>query len=124
MKSLDAHDKIPDAMRNYLSHYGFHFSKKAFEYACEGMAVMSKEKVESLQEQYGVNIANDVLYDKAYVATMAKSDFALSLDSETRIVRFVKEYLDDKDGCGEEAFRRWVADRIGRGKPIDWDSIL
>ena len=31
---LDTYDKMPLAMKNYLSLYGWHFSKKMCEWAC------------------------------------------------------------------------------------------
>ena len=34
---LDTYDKYPKSMRDYLSQYGWHFSKKACEMACSNM---------------------------------------------------------------------------------------
>lgn len=126
-RSLDTYDRIPEEMENYLSHNGFHFNKKAYDYAAKKMSndPYTKEQVEELLKRYGITLKNDTLYDKVYVATMAKSDFlGKSIPNEQYLAMFVRDYLDDEDGCGEEAFRRWIADSIGRGEPIDWYELL
>lgn len=39
---LDTYDKMPTAMKNYLSLYGWHFSKKMCEWAVSKMEVENK----------------------------------------------------------------------------------
>lgn len=34
---LDARDRFPSGMEEYLSHYGWHFSKNMCEWACSKM---------------------------------------------------------------------------------------
>lgn len=131
-RSLDSYDIVPDGMRTYLSNYGFHFSKKACEYAVKQMRRDGKheheysvEDVDSLLKKHGVELENDVLYDKVFVANMAYYDYLnKSLTGECHVAKFVKDYLDDEDGCGEEAFRRWIADCVGRGIPVSWEDML
>ena len=137
-KSLDTWLEYPEDMTTYLRNYGFHFSKKAFEFAVKKMKRMnpstgrpekiqswSKEQVDALLERHGVKLENDTLYDAAFVANMCKSDYlGSSIPDEMHLARFVKDYLDDYDAGDEVAFRRWFATMVGNGEPIDWSGIL
>ena len=63
---LDARDKFPSGMEEYLSHYGWHFSKAMCEWACSKMyktdsigkrnyiTPWSKEEVDSLLKKYNI----------------------------------------------------------------------
>ena len=66
---LDTYDKMPPAMKNYLSLYGWHFSKKMCEWAVSKMEVenkttkqeeklvpIKKEEVEELLKKYGIKL--------------------------------------------------------------------
>ena len=75
--ALDTYDIRPEAMTEYLRHYGYHFNKKACEYAVslmrkrnestgktERIKPYSKEDVEAMLTKYGVTIeSQSVLYD-------------------------------------------------------------
>lgn len=132
MKGLDISSRMPSEMQDYIENYGFHFNKKAFDYASKSMKKngsmvepYTKEQVDELLTRQGITLKNDKMYDAAYVATMAKADFwKSSIVDESHLALFIKDYLDDEDACGEEPFRRWIADRIGREEPIDWYAIL
>ena len=137
-KSLDTYDVIPTAMRAYISNYGFHFSKRAYEFAVslmekknpqtgrtERVKGYTKEEVDALMTKYGIQIKNKVLYDYVYVATMAKADYyGSSISDEAHLALFVKDYVDDEDAGDETTFRRWLATMIGNGEPIEWEDIL
>lgn len=125
-RSLDIYDDIPKAMRNYLSHYGFHFSRKAYEYATENFASPYKEEeVDNMMLNYNITLKNDTLYDKVFVASWAKEHLlGRSLTDEQHLAMFVRDVIDDADGSGEEPFRRWISDCVGRGEPIEWYDIL
>ena len=73
---LDTYDKMPSAMKNYLSLYGWHFSKKMCEWAVSKMEVenkatkqkeklvpIKKEEVEELLKKYGIKLEKDSGYD-------------------------------------------------------------
>ena len=118
---LDTYDKMPPAMKNYLSLYGWHFSKKMCEWAVSKMEVenkttkqeeklvpIKKEEVEELLKKYGI-----------------KADYyKSSIMDEAHLALFVKDYIDDPDGYDGLPFTRFYADCIGSGTPIIWDDML
>ena len=85
---LDTYDRMPQSVAEYLSQYGWHFSKKMCEWAVSKMTTkdlttgkekklepMSKDEVKELLGRYGLRIEHDAGYDCVYVANMAKSDY-------------------------------------------------
>ena len=134
---LDARDVFPSAMEEYLGLYGWHFSKKMFEWAASNMykkdssgkrtyiTPMSKEDVENLLKRTGVSLENKYGYDYVFVANMAKADyFGSSITDDQHLALFIKDYVDDKDGYPELPFTRFYADCVGTGTPIDWEDML
>lgn len=135
---LDAHDTVPPAMQNYISYYGFHFSKRAFEHAVKQMRQLNRstgkaekfepwdrDAVSQMLAKHGIVISNDILYDAAYVANMARSDYlGSSIPDEAHLCLFIKDYLDDPDAADGTAFRRWYATMIGNGTPVDFSDLL
>lgn len=138
MTPIDMHTRLPKAMVNYLDNYGFHFSKKACEYAIrlmrkknqangekESLEPWTKEQVESMLARYGIEIKHAKGYDHVFVANMAKADFyQSSIIDEQHLALFIKDYIDDVDGSDELAFRRWLASMVAIGEPIIWDDLL
>lgn len=120
---LDTYDKMPTAMKNYLSLYGWHFSKKMCEWAVSKMEVenkttkqkeklvpIKKEEVEELLKKYGIKLEKDAGYDCVYVANMAKADYyKSSITDESRLALFLKDYIDDPDGYDGLPFTRFYA---------------
>ena len=124
---------MPSGMREYLSQYGWHFSKKMCEFAVSRMkdrngnkiSPYSKEKVDSILKQYSVELTKDKGYDCVYVANMAKSDyFGSSIPNDQYLALFIKDYIDDKDGYEGIPFTRYYADTIGSGIPLIWEDML
>ena len=37
---------------------------------------------------------------------------------------FVRDYIDDSDGYDGLPFTRFLADCIGRGKPVIWEDMI
>lgn len=136
--SLLSFDENPPAMDNYLSHYGYHFSKTAFEWAAslmkrrnpstgkeEPVPPVSKEEVKDILQRYGVTIEHDMLYDAAYVATMCKADlYESSVPDEAHLARYIKDKLDDPDQRAGYVFVQWYAALMLAGIPVSWDDIL
>ena len=130
--SLDIYDKRPEAMVNYLSHYGWHFNKKMCEFAVSKMkkdnkiiSPIHKDKVEELLKAYDIELDNDVLYDAVYVVNMAKADFyGSSISDEKHLALFIKDYIDDEDGYDGIVFSRYYIDTVKKGIPIDWEDML
>ena len=120
----------------YLSFYGFHFSKKAYEYACEGLykttqgqmvavEAYSKDEVDGMLKKHGIELDNKILYDYVYVATMGKADYlGSSIPDEAHLAKFVKDYVDDADATSETPFRRWLATEVGNGRPVEFRDLL
>ena len=120
-------------MKEYLSNYGWHFSKKMCEWAVSKMRdknekkvqMRSKEDVESILKASNIEIENDNGYDKVFVYHMCMSDYyGGSVPDDMHVARYVKETLDDKDGYEGIAFTRFFADCSGKGVPIVWEDML
>lgn len=136
--SLDIYDDMPTSMKKYISNYGWHFNKKAYEYALSYMRAYNKttnkneqvvgytkENVDRLLKQYNVSLDNQIMYDYVYVATMCKADYlGKSIPNEQHLVMFIKDTVDDVDASDETTFRRWLATMIGNGIPIDWNELV
>ena len=62
-KSLDIYDDMPSSMKRYISNYGWHFNRKAYEYATKFMKRLDastnmKVKVVPYTKQEVDNILN------------------------------------------------------------------
>ena len=130
--SLDMFDQFPEDMLTYLRNYGFHFNKKALEFAVSFMKkkgkpleLTTKAQVDQILNKYSVKLENDVLYDATYIANMAKADFyGSSIKDEASLALFIKDYVDDEDQVDGFIFCRWYADMMHAGNPIDWGDLL
>lgn len=120
-------------MDNYLSHYGWHFSKRMAEWAISmmhnrnGEPIKPKEKdtLHELLKANGISTEKIIGYDAVYVEAMARSDFfGSSLPTEQHIFKYISDYLNDKDGYDEIAFTRFCADMGAKGIPIYWEEML
>ena len=130
---LDSYDTMPQAMRAYLSNYGWHFNKHLCEWAISMMrdknkskiSMYDKEKVESMLKQYSIEITPDKLYDAMYVLHMARADYmGSSIADEAHLAKFVGDYVNDPDGYDGIAMTRFYADCIGKGIGIEWEDML
>lgn len=134
---LDSRDRFPSGMEDYLSQNGWHFNKKLCEWAVGKMrkknqlnkvdkiAPYTKESLEAMLKAHNVTIDNNIGYDALFVLNMAKADYhGSSIVEEPRLIRFVKDYLDDVDGYDGIALTRFYADCIGKGEAIPWDDVL
>lgn len=134
---LDARDKFPSGMEEYLAQNGWHFSKKMVDWATEGMykedssgkrikmQPMLKNDVDELLKRHGVVIKNKFGYDYVFAANMCRADyFGSSVIDELHLALFVKDYVDDPDGYPELPFTRFYGDCIGTGKAIPWEDVL
>jgi hypothetical protein len=130
---LDSYDTMPQAMRAYLSNYGWHFNKKLCTWAISMMrdrnkaklSVYDKEKVESILSQYGVEVHADKIYDAVYVLHMARADFmGSSIADEAHLAKYVGDYINDPDGYDGIAMTRFYADCMGKGVGIEWEDVL
>lgn len=124
-------------MVNYLRYNGPHFSKRLCDFAvhrmkrdmgggkAERITPWSKEEVDEMLKRTGIELENDLLYDKVFVANMCKADYlGSSIVTEEQVARYVKDYLDDEDGYDGIAFNRWYADCCRKGVVIDWENMM
>lgn len=134
---LDVYEDMPMIMKKYINNYGWHFNKKAYEYATklmykrnpktnrdEPIEAYTKEEVDNLIKHYGIEVKTKIMYDYVFAATMCKADYlGKSIIDEEHLIMYVKDTVDDVDASSETTFRRWVATMIGNGFPIDWYEI-
>ncbi|MCM1034916.1 MAG: hypothetical protein NC346_02480 [Prevotella sp.] len=130
---LDTYETMNQPMRAYLSANGWHFSKKMAEWAIslmrdrEGKPVKPKEisTLTELLKAHNLPTENLLGYDIVYVEAMARSDFfGSSLTTEALLIRFVSDYLGDKDAYEGMPLTRFYADTIGKGIPIPWEELI
>ena len=85
----------------------------------------SKQDIDTLRRNFGMEIKNDKGYDLVFVFHMAVSDFlGSSISDELGCMRYAKDVLDDYDGYDGIAFSRFIADCNGKGEPISWRDVL
>lgn len=135
---LDSYEIMPREQRSYLANYGWSFNKRACEHAVRAMRRLNpatgkhdpvemkkKEEVEEILERNGVKLEHNHGYDFVYVFHMAYSDyFKSSITDEQHLALFVKDYIDDPDNEGGNAFRKWYMDCIAKGEPVEWADLL
>ena len=95
-------------MEAYLRNYGYHFSKKMYEWAVSMMKDRNKQPIKTMERD-----------------DMAKADyFGSSLPNEMSALKFVSDYLGDPDGYESVAFNRFYADTIAKGIAIIWEDVI
>lgn len=136
MARLDSYTGYPEGMDNYLTYYGWHFSKKMCEWAASRMYRLvndrpikidpiKKEQLDEILKRYSVRLKNDKGYDAVYVANMCKADYlGRSVKDEGAMVQFIVDTIEDPDGYEGMVFTRFYADCIGSGTPINWEDML
>lgn len=129
---LDNREKFEGGFEEYLSRYGWHFSKKLCEHAVSKMKKdgkkinpYTKEMVDSMLKRYNIELKNQEGYDYVYVANMCKADYlGSSITDEAHLAMFIKDFVDDEDGYKELPFTRFYSDCIGKGCVIIWEDML
>lgn len=132
MDRLDFYEIKPTGMEQYLSAYGWHFSKAMCMWAVGMMKDKNGNKVQHYtKEQLAdlMNKTNDKAeakgYDDVYLAAMVKADFwGGSITSEGQLVKYLCDVLNDKDGYEGMVFTRFYADTIAKGIPIIWEDMM
>ena len=131
--NLTDYDKKPEAMINYLRYYGPHFSKKLCEFAVsmmtkendEPIKPFSKEEFKKMLDMAGVVLKHDQMYDGVYVLNMGVADYlGSSIVDDMHLAKYVKDVIDDPDGCDGLTFNRFYSDCCYKGIAIDWEDML
>ena len=136
-ENLTAYEIMPEDLAIYLSHNGPHFNKKCCEFAISQMfktddkgkeqkiVPYDKGKVEEILRAYNIKVKYAQLEDITYVANMCQADyFKGSVPDEQHLAMYVKETLDDPDGCEGLVFNRWIGDMKWLGIAIPWDDFV
>ena len=134
---LDTYTTLPSGMEEYLSTYGWHFSKKMAEWALDCMSReddkdtddkkwgYTRESLDRLLRSRGIKLKKNKGYDDVYVANMCMADLmGSSIKDEASLALYVKDVIDDFDGYDGIVFTRFYADCIGKGLPIMWEDML
>ena len=134
MDRLDYYDITPKGMDAYLASHGYHFSKPMLEWAVGMMrdqqggkiSVVEKQKLDEKLKAYGITLENDKgYYDAVYVWCMGKADYlGSSIIDENHLARFVKDYVDDKDGAKTRAFDEFYIKTVALGIDIPWEDMI
>lgn len=129
--AMDYYNTLDKA--SYLAENGWHFNKKACEYAVQflkgkdGKPIkpLGKEEVDAMLQRCGVNLEKNVGWDYVYVANMAKSDMDGSgFSDEKSQAMYVKMVIDDADAADGEVMACWYVKMIRRRIPVDWGMFL
>lgn len=132
-ENLTSYEVMPEALAIYMSHNGPHFNKKCCKFAVSQMykdegeefTPYQKHEVEAMLKQYGIKVKYAQLEDITYVANMCKADYLNgSVPTEQHLAMYVKETLDDPDGCEGLVFNRWINDMRWLGIAIPWDEFV
>lgn len=136
-QALDYYMDMPRAMKSYLRHNGWHFSKNACNLAVtrmrrynqstgkmEPVEAIGKDEVEDILKRNGIKLENAAGYDHVYVANMIRADFwRSSIEDEQHMARMIKDFIDDKDQGDGFIFARWYSDMIRAGIPVEWEDM-
>lgn len=137
--ALDLYDEeIPEGMRKYLQHYGWHFTRKACEFAIglirkknaatgkmEKVEYMAKEQVDAMLTKAGITLENNYDYDYVFLANLGKATlFKSSVADEQHLAMYVKDIIDNENIGDGEIMRQWDASMTARGIPVDWYEML
>ena len=117
----------------YIAENGWHFNKKACDYALQylkgkdGKRIkpLSKEEVDAMLAKYGLKLEKNRGWDYVYAANMAKSDMEGSpLSDEKSQAMYVKILIDDPDAADGEIMACWYVKMLFRREPVDWGMFL
>ena len=124
MEDFTIYDIKPEDFLNYLRYYGPHFNKKLCEFACKNLPKKecTKDKIDLLLQQHGIELKNAKLYDSVYVANWCKSVlYGSSISDEKHFVLFLKDIFESESDL---IFNRWYADMAKKGIPINWEEMI
>lgn len=132
--------RFPADMLAYINAYGLHFNKPLCEMAVKKMrkkdaagrlveiTPITKEQLGIIMKESGFSLGDKkVVWDAVYVANMCMADYMGGAVADNRhLAMFVKQTLDDPDGCEGQTFNRWYSDMClaGEQQYIDWEEMI
>ena len=136
-ENLTAYETMPESLAIYLSHNGPHFNKACCDFAISQMyrtddngnelefIPFTRQEIKQLLIANNIKVKYAQLDDITYVANMCKADYlGGSVPSEQHLAKYIKEAIDDPDGCEGLLFNRWIADMKWLGIAIPWDEFI
>lgn len=130
--ALDIYDDMPRYMKRYISNYGWHFNKAAYEYAIKHLKDKNgnkaipypKDRLDTLLDTYSIKNESNVMYDYMFIAAFYKAKYYNSAIKDDRsLVMFIKDTIDNGDSSKGLIFRMWLSAMIANGNPIDWEEL-
>lgn len=134
---LDYLDDFPLPMKRYLKYFGWHFNKKAYEFASSLMwkeddnkkrvkvEPLKKEDVDDILNKGNVKIDTNGTWDYMYWAMQCKADLMPhAIEDNKHMAQYIKCMTDDADAPKDSAFRVWYIKAIGSGIGIPFDEFL
>lgn len=133
---MDNNAHFPAAMQDYIDNYGWHFNKKAVEFAISLMKrkdksgeikpinPYSKDEIDEILERQGVRLEKNKLCDYIYVANKCRADYKKSVPDEQHLALYIQETIDDVDAGDETVFREWLAKLRGNHQPVDFNELI
>lgn len=133
-QNLEIYAPLPSGQREYLMHYGEHFSKKAAMFAIKHMKKrdtgeeikpLSLDTIDELLKKYSITLKNDEGYDKVYLVAKCQAGYlGSSIPDEMHLVKYIKDVLDDEDGYEGMPFIEWYHKVLHLGIPVMWEDIM
>lgn len=130
-------EDLPDGMRRYLKHHGWHFTRKACDFAVdlmrkknasgkmEKVEKLTKEQVDTMLTKFSVQIENTFDYDYVYLANKLKAVMLKSsIADEQHLAMAIKDVMEEEGAGDGELMRKWDAEMTARGIPVEWDDIV
>lgn len=122
--------RTPDKEIYLAENGGWHFNKKACDYAVQNLRGMdnkpikpiSKEEVDEMLKKQGVKLEHNKGWDYVYAANLGKSDMDSS--DEKNLAQYVKRTIDDPDAADGEVMGCWYVKMLFRRIPVDWGNFL
>lgn len=125
-------------MQEYLELYGWHFSKKMYQWAIsllkkinpvtgkqDAVDLYTKESLDEALKKNNLVIKNCNAYDYCFVANKIKViAYKSSIDDEIHLLKHVRDEVDNPNSYPEQPFTQFYADCIGKGVPIIWEDMI
>lgn len=136
MIPLDIYDEMPKEMKRYLQYNGWHFNKMAYDFACSLMrkrgdgdkkvrlSALTKQDVDAILQDNGVEIEKKGNYDYCYEAMVCKADrWGSSIEDDMHMAKYIKDSCDDIDAADGSIMRCWFAKMTAAGVSVPWEEF-
>ena len=128
----DELDLIPEGYRRYVRRHGRHFSEALCNFATKLMKgengepkTLTKEEVDKMLEEFGIEVKGATEYDTVFVANMGLTDYlGSSVPDMEHLARYIRDVIDDPDGYEGIAFGRWFSDMCNKRVEVPWENLM